>query len=54
MSENITNDNSERTISLEALYDTMSKEVDGLYRRMITSARRFLVGRWYSLGSRSI
>jgi len=43
MSENM-NDNTQQTISLEALYDTMSKEVDGLYKQMITICTAFLGG----------
>ncbi len=37
-------DSSEQTISLEALYDTMSKEADGLYKQMITICTAFLGG----------
>ncbi len=37
-------DSNEQTISLEALYDTMSKEADGLYKQMITICTAFLGG----------
>jgi hypothetical protein len=45
----LTNDKSainddDQMISLERLYDTMSKEVDGLYRQMITICTAFLGG----------
>ncbi len=44
MSGNIRNDNREQKISFEALYDTMSKEADGLYKQMITICTAFLGG----------
>lgn len=44
MSENKVSDSNERTISLEVLYDTMSKEADGLYKQMITICTAFLGG----------
>lgn len=37
-------DKDEQTISLEVLYDTMSKEADGLYKQMITICTAFLGG----------
>jgi len=36
------NETAEQTISLEALYDTMSKEADGLRKQMFTIRAAFL------------
>lgn len=44
MSRNVMNDNSEQMILLESLYDTMSKEADGLYKQMIAICTAFLGG----------
>ena len=50
MSENTIKENTRQTISLEALYDTMSKEADGLYKQMITICTAFLGGTLVQFG----